>query len=679
MGQYDALLKPFTLKHLTLRNRIISTAHAPAYAEDAMPGERYQLYHEEKAKGGLAMTMFGGSSVVSAECPATFGQLNVGEDRVVPYFQEFAERIHQHGAAIMCQISHMGRRTRWDTGDWLSPVAPSPVREPEHRSFPKTMEDWDFKRIRRDFASAAKRCQDGNLDGCELSFNALHLIPQFWSPAVNRRTDEYGGSLENRLRFSLEVLEVVREHVGSDYIIGIRMSGDELLDEGLSPEECLEIAHCMAGTGMVDFLNIMGAQPQDWRSLSIQIANMAYPVAPFLYLASKIKSEIDLPVIQAQRIPDVATAARAIEDGHVDLVGMVRPHMADPHIVKKLSEGRVDDIRQCVGANYCIDRIYVGGEGLCIQNPATAREATMPHVIPKTKSKKRVVVVGAGPAGLEAARVCAERGHDVSLFEHHDKTGGQVNIAAKATWRESLSGIVRWLDGQVRKLSVDLRLGVEAAEPMVREEKPDLVIVATGGRPNKGHFKGAELTVSTWDILQDGVEPGENVLLFDDHGDHQGPSCAEYLAKRGAKVELVTPDRYTGIEVGGTNYPVHQRELYNAGVILTPDLRLIETYQEGNSLVTVLRNEYTMEEEEREVDQVVCEHGTLPADELYFALKPHSTNHGEVDFDALKQDRPQSVMNNPEGEFLLLRVGDAVSSRNIHAAIYDSLRLCKDL
>ena len=280
MAQYDVLLEPFKLKHLRLRNRIISTSHAPAYAEDGMPKDRYQLYHVEKAKGGCAMTMFGGSSTVSLECPASFGQLDASDDRIVPHFQQFADRVHQHGASLMCQISHMGRRTRWDAGDWLAPVAPSPVREPEHRSFPKTMEDWDFKRIRRDFAAAAKRCQDGGLDGCELSFNALHLIPQFWSPAVNRRTDEYGGSLENRLRFSLEILDAVREQVGADYIVGIRLSGDELLDEGLSPEQCLEIANIMADTGQIDFLNVLGGQPQDYPSLSTSMPNMAHPIAP---------------------------------------------------------------------------------------------------------------------------------------------------------------------------------------------------------------------------------------------------------------------------------------------------------------------------------------------------------------------------------------------------------------
>jgi len=678
MADYDVLLEPFKLKHLTLRNRVLSTAHAPAYAENGMPGERYQAYHEEKARGGIGLAMFGGSSTVSVDCPATFGQLNVAQDSIVPYFRAFAERVHRHGTAIMCQITHMGRRTRWDTGDWLAPVAPSRVREPEHRSFPKAMEEWDIRRIVRDFGQAARRCHEGELDGVELSYAGAHLVPQFWSSGVNRRADGYGGSLANRMAFGVEILEEIRRQVGPDYIVGVRLSGDELVEDGLTPEECLAIARSLASTGMVDYLSVVGGNPRDWHSLAVHMPNMSFPVAPFLYMASAIRAEVDLPVFHAGRITDLATAARAVGDGHVDLVAMTRAHLADPHIVKKLMEGRADDIRQCVGAAYCIDRIYVGGEALCIQNAATGREQTMPHVVPKAASRRRVVVAGAGPAGLEAARVAAERGHAVILFEAEPRTGGQINLAARATWREPLSGITRWLDAQIRKLGVDLRLGTEATPEAVMAEQPDLVVVATGGRPDKGRMTGAELAVTIADVLTGRVEVAETVLLYDDEGEHRGLSCAEFMLQRGAKVELVTPERHVGIELGGTNFPIHLRELYKGGIVLTPDTRLVHIYREGNQLVAVLRNQYGAGEEERVVEQVVADHGTLPRDELYFALKPHSSNLGEVDLQALVGSRPQTIVNNPAGRFQLFRVGDAVASRNIHAAIYDSLRLCKE-
>lgn len=677
MAAYDALLEPLSIRHLALRNRIVSTSHAPAYAEDAMPGERYQLYHLEKAKGGIGMTMFGGSSTVSLDCPATFGQLDVSTDRVVPHFETFSRRIHDAGAALMCQITHMGRRTRWDSGHWLAPVAPSAVREPEHRSFPKAMEAHDIRRVIRDFAAAAARCKAGGLDGVELSFSGTHLIEQFWSPLSNSREDDYGGSFENRMRLSLEVLEAVRRAVGPEFIVSIRLVGDQMLDGGLSAEDCLAIAERLAATGQVDMLNVMAGSVQDYRLLALNILNMSFPNAPYLHLPSAIRARVDIPVLHAGKIPDLATAARAVEEGHVDMIAMTRAHIADPHIVNKLREGRADDIRQCVGANYCIDRIYVAGEALCIQNPSTGRERTMSHMIAPAVKRKKVVIAGAGVAGLEAARVAALRGHEVVLFEGAGQTGGQVNIAAKATWREALSGIVRWLDGQVRKADIDLRTGTTATADAVRAENPDFVVIATGGSANKGKFEGAEHAVTSWQILQGEVESGESILLFDDHGDHRGPSTAEFLAKRGSKVEVATPERYLGVEFGATNWPVHLRELYTMGVLMTPDLRLMQVYPEGNRLVAVLRNEYTHEEEERVIDQVVAEHGTLPRDELYFALRPHSANLGELDMTAFVEGTPQALVNNPEGCFQLFRVGDAVACRNIHAAIYESLRLCR--
>lgn len=679
MTDLNILLKPLPIRSLLLKNRIISTSHAPSYAEDGMPKLRYQLYHEEKAKGGLSMTMFGGSSVTSPECPASFGQLDVGTDRIVPYFKEFSERIHRHRAAIMCQISHMGRRSRWDAGAWIPNISSSAVREPEHRSFPRPMEDWDFRRVIRDFGQAARRCKEGGLDGVELSFNALHLIPQFWSPLVNKRTDRYGGTLDNRLRLSMEVLEEVRVQVGSDFIVGVRMSGDELIDSGSDFEECLDIVARLEATGQVDFFNVMGGNPNDFLNLAVQIGNMSMPIAPFLYLASAVRQRVSIPVIQAQKISDLNTAARAIADGHVDLVGMVRPHMADPHLVRKLQEGKTDDIRQCVGANYCIDRIYAGGEALCIQNPSTGREKQLPHNVRRASTRKKVIVIGAGPAGLEAARVSALRGHEVTLFERNAEPGGQIALAQRASWREGLSGITRWLHQQVQKAGVEAQYSCEATADLVQSLSPDVVVIATGGRPAPAFTEGAELAISSWDILSGAKQSGEMVLLFDDHGGHQGPACAEHMAKAGSRVEIVTPDRHLGVEIGPTNHPIHLRELYSMGAIITPDMRLIGAYREGNQIVAVLRHVYSLEEEERVVDQIVVEHGTLPVDELYFELKPFSRNLGEIDFAELANGNLVLPLTNADGSFDLFRIGDAVASRNIHAAIYDALRYCKDL
>ncbi|MEF2071882.1 NADH:flavin oxidoreductase [Consotaella aegiceratis] len=673
----EALLKPLAIKGLTIRNRVMSTSHAPGYGKDGKPQQRYQLYHEEKAKGGIGLTMFGGSSSVALDSPAApWNQISVADDSVVPFFQEFSDRIHRHGAKLMIQLTHMGRRTKWDTEHWFPVKSASPYREPASRSIPKELEEEEIARIVADFAAAAKRCKAGGLDGCEISAAHGHLVDQFWSPSVNHRTDKYGGSLENRMRFGIEVLTAMREAAGDDYVIGMRMSGDEMLKGGLTRDDCIAIASEYASRGLVDFLNVIGGQARDDMAHAISLPNMSFPVAPFLPLPSAIKREVDVPIFHAQRITDLATAARAVAEGHIDMVAMTRAHIADPHLVNKLAEGRADDIRQCVGAGYCIDRIYTGADALCIQNAATGREATMPHVLAKAEAPKKAVVVGGGAGGLEAARVLASRGHTVTLFEKSGRLGGQINIAAKATWREALSGIPRWLVAQVEKLGVDIRLNTEADAAAIAALSPDIVIVATGGIPSKGRANGAEHAVTTWDVLTGAAEPAGSVLLYDEMGQHNAASTAEVLAKRGCLVEMVTHDLQIAQEVGTTNQPVHLRELYTLGVVMTPNMELIEIYPEGNRLIAALRNTMTDAEEERVVDSVVVDYGTLPLDDLHFALKDKAANKGFTDQAAIVTGRPQPASG--EG-YQLYRIGDAVAGRNIHAAIYDALRLCKDL
>ena len=439
----DPLLQPYRLKDLTLRNRIMTTSHEPAYPEDGMPTARYRAYHVERAKAGIALTMTAGSAAVSHDSPPVFNNVLAYKDEVVPWLKELTDACHEHGTAVMIQLTHLGRRTRWDKADWLPVVSPSHRREAAHRAFPKKLEDWDIAQIIGDYADAAERMKAAGLDGIELQAYG-HLMDQFWSPLTNTLDGRYGGSLDNRLRFTFEVLLAIRKRVGDSFIIGLRYTADEVVAGGLTKAEGLAISQRLKDSGLVDFLNVIRGHIDTDAGLTDVIPIQGMTSLPHLDFAGEIRAATNFPTFHAAKIQDVATARHAIASGKLDMVGMTRAHMTDPHIVRKIMEGREDDIRPCVGANYCLDRIYQGGSAYCIHNPATGRELTMPHDIPPSKARRKIVVVGAGPAGLEAARVAAVRGHEVVVFEAANHPGGQVRLTARSPRRQEMIGLIDW-------------------------------------------------------------------------------------------------------------------------------------------------------------------------------------------------------------------------------------------
>ncbi|ESR23753.1 NADH:flavin oxidoreductase [Lutibaculum baratangense] len=672
----DPLLQPYRLKHLTLKNRIMSTAHEPAYSEDGMPKARYRLYHEEKAKGGIALTMTAGSAIVSPDSPPAFGNLHAYDDEIVRWMGELTEACHAHGAAVMIQLTHLGRRTGWSKAHWLPVLAPSPVREAAHRAFPKEAEEWDLDRIVGDYAAAAQRMQAAGLDGIELEAYG-HLMDGFWSPATNRRADEYNGSLDNRLRFTWRVIDAIRDAVGPGFIVGIRMVADEDWEKGLSREEGVEIARRIAGSGQFDFINLIRGHIDTDAALTGVIPIQGMRSAPHLDFAGEVRAETRFPVFHASRIADVATARHAVAEGKLDMVGMTRAHIADPHIVAKVEAGEEHRIRPCVGATYCLDRIYEGGEALCIHNAATGREARIPHVIrPTDGPRRRAVVVGAGPAGLEAARVAAERGHGVTVLEAAPQPGGQVRLMAQNKRRREMIGIVDWRLSELARLGVEIRTGLYADEHDVLALEPEVVVVATGGLPQTPPLEaGGELVVSSWEVISGEVRPQGKVLVYDDNGGHPAMSAAEILAASGCEVELVSPERMFAPDVGGMNLVPYMRAFQEGGVTVTIATRLVSVRREGNGLCAVLGSDYAPGwSAERRVGHVVVEHGTAPLDELYHALKPRSRNGGAVDYAALLDGRPPFPEAESAGGFLLYRIGDAVASRNVHAGIYDAVR-----
>ncbi len=675
----DPLLQPYRLKHLTLRNRIMTTSHEPAYPEDGMPKDRYRLYHLERAKAGVALTMTAGSAAVSKDSPPVFNNILAYKDEVVGWMKQLADDCHEAGAAVMIQLTHLGRRTRWDKGDWLPVVAAGPAREPSHRAFPKVVEDWDIARIIDDYADAAERMAAAGLDGVEFECYG-HLMDQFMSPLTNGLAHPYGGSFDNRIRFAMDVLEACRKRVGPQFLLGVRYTADEAEAGGITADEGVLMGQRFRDSGLVDFINIIKGRIHTDPAMTDVIPIQGMRSAPHLDFAGRVRAEVGLPTFHAARIPDVATARHAVATGQLDMVGMTRAHMADPHIVKKIMEGREEDIRPCVGATYCLDRIYQGGMALCLHNPATGREETMPHVIAPAPVVKRVVIVGAGPAGLEAARVAAERGHRVVVFEAADKPGGQVRLTAQSKRRAEMIGIIDWRMAQCAARGVEFRFNTYAEAGDILAEKPDVVVIATGGLPEKDVLaSGNELTVSAWDILSGDAKPGSNVLLYDDAGDHSAMQAAQMLAEAGATVEVMTPDRSFAPEVMAMNLVPYMRAMQVRPVTFTVTYRLLGAERDGNRIKAVIGSDYLAGAlQERHFDQIVVNHGTQPLADVYFALKPQSENLGEVDYDALIDGRPQAIAKGPAG-FRLFRIGDAVASRNTHAAIYDALRLMKDI
>ncbi|WGT49759.1 NADH:flavin oxidoreductase [Thioclava nitratireducens] len=673
----DPLLQPYQLKHLTLKNRLMITSHEPAYPEDGMPKERYRAYHVERARAGVALTMTAGSASVARDSPPVFNNVLAWKDEVVGWMKELTDACHAHDCAVMIQLTHLGRRTRWDKADWLPVVSPSHEREASHKAFPKKAEDWDIARIIEDYADAAERMKAAGLDGIELQAYG-HLLDQFWSPLTNELDGPYGGSLENRLRFTFDTLKAIRARVGDEFIVGVRYTGDEDLPGGITREEGLEISRRLKDSGKVDFLNVVKGHIDTDAGLTDVIPVQGMRSAPHLDFAGEIRAATQFPTFHAAKIQDVATARHAIAEGKLDMVGMTRAHMADPHIVAKIMRGEEERIRPCVGANYCLDRIYQGGMALCLHNPSTGRELEMPHEITKADASRRVVIVGAGPAGLEAARVAAERGHEVIVHEAANDPGGQVRLTAQSKRRHEMIQLIQWRFAECERLGVSFRFNSYADADTIRAEQPDVVVIATGGLPHTEVLAaGDDLVVSSWDILSGDARPGSNVLIYDDAGDYAALQAAETLAASGAKVEAMTRDRNFSSEVMAMSLTPSLRELQARDVTFTVLWKLTGVAKEGNGLVATIGSDYGDFTRERHVDQVVVNHGTRPLDDIYFDLRDGSSNQGEVDYEALIAGEPQRVARNQDGTYQLFRIGDAVAARNTHAAIYDALRLVR--
>lgn len=658
MENLDLLFSPKRIRHVEIKNRIAVTAHATALNPTSMPSDQFINYNVAKARGGVGLLMSMGSSSVHPTSPnSDWGGIHNWDDDVIPYFKKMSEAIKPYGTVLMAQISHRGRRTYNDV-TWLPTYAPSDIPEPNHIHMPHIVQPDDIDWLVDAYVKAALRLKKGGFDGVEISAAHGHLIDNFWSPISNNRTDEYGGSLENRMKFGNQVIDAVRDAVGDDFLVALRITGDELIEGGLTNEDMQEIALRSVQSGKIDLLNVIGSVGATEYHTALTVPSMNYPLGVFTGFAGAIRSYlqengVDVPVLTCGRIVHPLQANQVLEEGQADFVGMNRAIIADPDLPKKAKEGKIDDIRICMGANEgCIGRIYAGKPMICVQNPLISRESELMEWAP-AEVKKKVLVIGGGPGGMEAARMATERGHRVTIWEKSSTLGGQIRLAAKAPNREAWASSVDWLEGQIRKLGVEIQLNHAGTVENVLDFAPDAVVVATGSTARRLDIPGTDLpfVVTAREALEGTAEIGERVLFIDEHHHQEGLSVAEALAERGHNVEVISRLWTVGEEIDGTMRPDLYARLDNLGVQTIP----VTNAKEINEQKTVLVEHYLShrEWEMGPYDTVVVAAKGVANDSLWKELK------GKV----------------PE----LHLIGDAVAARSLNHALLEGTRVARQI
>ena len=652
MSEFRYLFSPLKIGTVVVPNRIHFAAHMTNFGEDQKISDSHIFYYRERAKGGCGLITTEELTVHPTD-HAYDKLVDAFDPDVIPGFRNLTRVIHEFDTRIFAQLNHNGLQGD-GTISRLPVWGPSPSSDPLFRETCKEMEVEDIQECIDYYARSAINAVEGGFDGIELQVGHSSLIRQFLSPATNFREDDYGGNFDNRLRFCMEVTDAVRKAIGSDFPLGVRLNADEMHPKGgLTLEDAKRIAVRLEQAGHLDFMDLsLGT----FYTLFLVEGSMHTPLAYTVPLSAGIRRVIDLPVFCTNRINDPHLAEKILEDGQADMIGMVRALICDPELPNKALDGRSEDIRQCIACNQgCIARMGLGYRLGCIQNPAVGEEKKWgTGTLKPCDRPKKVVVIGAGPAGLEVARTAALRRHRVILFEREEEVGGQNIIAGKAAGRQEITGVTRWLFGQVSKLDIELRLGVEADTETILREEPDAVVVATGSIPKDKPFPGEyspPMVVNTRQILNKEVEAGRKVLLIDLDGHHQATGTAEYLADQGKSVHIITSSLFVGGNLGPLQdlYLTRQR-LARKGVTFTPDIAVLEIQ---GTLVKGL-NVYSNEMLDFEgYDTIVLAAGNVSQDGLYFDLK------GRVK--------------------ALYRVGDCVAPRKTDMAIVEGHRVGRRL
>ncbi len=651
-GRYRHLLSPLRLGSLTVRNRVVFAAHLTNYAVDGHPSEQHVAYYAARAAGGAGLIITEEHSTHPTDWP--YEKLIHGfNPGVIPGYRRIVDAVHAHDVPILAQINHNGGQAS-SMYSRLPVWAPSPVPDPLFREVPKAVELHEIREIVAGYALVAGHCAAGGFDGVELQCSHSSIVRGFLSPATNERGDAYGGSLENRARLLLEIVDAVREALGPHRVLGVRLCGDELIEHGTTIDQAVAVARLAEATGKVDYINTsIGVATS---TLYMIEASMQVPPGYALFIPSAIRAAVSLPVVAVGRFKDPVQAERALAEGHGDLIGVVRGQIADPDFVAKARSGHAGDIRTCLSCNQeCVGRMGLNRWLGCVENPRTGRES-VPLPAPQRRGLD-VCVVGAGAAGLQAAVTAAQRGHRVSVYEREPRTGGQVAVAASVPSRAEFLDIVRNLAAHAKRLGVTVQTGVEVDAAFVRARAPDAVVLATGARPQRPGWAGdLDRVVDVRDVLEGRAEPAGRVLVVDDLGFHQATSTAELLADRGCAVEVTTSGMVVGQDLGVTldmetwNVKARAKAIAQTTdrVVMGARVAGPDDAADGGALVVDVLHHPTGRMLQVRCDWVVCATHAQPEDGLWHELR----------------DAP----------FPVLRAGDCITPRRAHAAVVEGER-----
>jgi 2,4-dienoyl-CoA reductase-like NADH-dependent reductase (Old Yellow Enzyme family) len=648
MTSFPNLFSPIQVGSTTLKNRVFSPAHGTTLGtHDGLVSEDMIRYHEARARGGAGLIILEGMNIhPTYYFPHMF--LITDDDRCIPGLKRLGAACHAHDCKVFGQLFHAGNAVR-ATVDGARGVAYSASETPHDRYkiVPVPMDQDMIHEIVANHGDAALRFQQAGLDGVEIMASMGYLTSQFLNPRTNKRDDEYGGNLENRLRFLRECIADVRAKVGTGMVVGIRISGDEMTDAGMDAGAVLEICRSIDSDGQVDYFNVIAGSSADaagWTHVFPPMAMDTGYVAPY---SAAVKQVVSKPVLVAGRINQPQIAEQIIANGQADLCGMARALICDPDAPTKAEAGKPDDIRACIGCNQaCVGHRLNHEKISCIQHPETGREVDF-DPLPATAAPRNIMVVGGGPGGMKAASVAARRGHHVTLYEASDRLGGQALLAQLLPGRSEFGGIITNLVREMELAGVTIHTGVPVDDSTVAEKKPDAIIVATGARSYIPSIEGMDdaHVVDAWDVIGGDANVGQSVVIADWRCDWVGLGVAEKLARDGCQVQLCVDGTVAGEHIQGIVRDLWNGELHRLGVTMVPYASLYGVDDNTAYLKHTITGEPIILED---IDTVVTSHAYTPANDLKTSL----------------QDFPGTV----------IPIGDCLSPRTAEEAVLDGLK-----